>query len=160
MKTIPSLYRPCVGIVLFNKDGLIFLGKRNDVSQNSWQMPQGGIDNNEKPEDAALRELEEETGIKTVEILDHTSDWLTYDYPPLLLNRKFSNYYRGQRQLWFAMRFLGTDDEINLHTNHAEFNAWKWSNIDELVPLVVDFKKPVYREVVKKFGYLANRAAI
>ena len=160
MKTIPSLYRPCVGIVLFNKEGLIFLGKRNDVSQNSWQMPQGGIDNNEKPEDAALRELEEETGIKTVEIIDHTRDWLTYDYPPLLLNRKFSNYYRGQQQLWFAMRFLGTDDEINLHTNHAEFNEWKWSNIDELVPLVVDFKKPVYREVVKKFEYLANRAAI
>ena len=160
MRETPTLYRPCVGIVLFNKDGLIFLGKRNDVSQESWQMPQGGIDTNEKPETAALRELEEETSVKTVKIIDHTKDWLTYDYPPHLSNRNFSNYYRGQRQLWFAMRFLGADEEINLHTRHAEFNSWKWSNIDELVPLVVDFKKPVYREIVKKFRYLANRAII
>ena len=160
MKKTPTLYRPCVGIVLFNKDGLIFLGKRNDVSQESWQMPQGGIDANEKPEAAALRELEEETGVKTVKIMDHTKDWLTYDYPLQVVNRRFSNYYRGQRQLWFAMRFLGSDEEINLHTNHPEFNSWKWSNIDELVPLVVDFKKPVYREIVKKFGYLANGTGI
>ena len=160
MKKTPTLYRTCVGIVLFNKDGLIFLGKRNDVSQEYWQMPQGGIDANEKPEAAALRELEEETGVKTVEIMDHTKDWLTYDYPLQVVNRRFSNYYRGQRQLWFAMRFLGADEEINLHTNHAEFNSWKWSNIEELVPLVVDFKKPVYREIVKKFGYLANRTGI
>ena len=160
MKKIPKLYRPCVGIILFNKDGLIFLGKRNDVSQASWQMPQGGIDTNEKPETAALRELAEETGLKTVKIIDHTEDWLTYDYPRELANRKFSNYYRGQRQLWFAMRFLGNDEEINLNTKHAEFNSWKWSNINELVPLVVDFKKPVYREIVKKFGYLANGTGI
>ena len=102
-----SLYRPCVGIMLFNKDGLVFLGKRNDIARASWQMPQGGIDHNENPKAAALRELKEETGIETVEVIDFMKKWLFYDYPSTLINRNFSKYYKGQRQLWFAMRFGG-----------------------------------------------------
>ena len=155
-----SLYRPCVGIMLFNKDGLVFLGKRNDVTPASWQMPQGGIDHNENPKTAALRELKEETGIETVEVIDFMKEWLFYDYPSTLINRNFSKYYKGQQQLWFAMRFVGSEDEINLGTTYAEFSEWKWSKLDCIVPLVVDFKRPVYEELVKKYTYLTTKTSI
>jgi putative (di)nucleoside polyphosphate hydrolase len=148
-------YRPCVGIMLLNNDGHVFLGRRNDMTQKSWQMPQGGIDPNENPKTAALRELEEETGIKTVTIIDQMPQWLSYDYPLEVAKKSFSNHYRGQRQLWFVMRFMGSDDEINLHATHAEFSEWKWSKLECITSLIVDFKKPIYKVLVKKFKHLA-----
>jgi putative (di)nucleoside polyphosphate hydrolase len=146
--------------MLFNKDGLVFLGKRNDIASASWQMPQGGIDHNENPKAAALRELKEETGIETVEVIDFMKKWLFYDYPSTLINRNFSRYYKGQRQLWFAMRFVGSDDEINLGNAYAEFSEWKWYKLDCIIPLVVKFKRPVYEELVKKYAYLTTQTSI
>jgi len=147
-------YRPCVGIMLFNNDGHVFLGRRNDIAHKSWQMPQGGIESNEDPQTAALRELKEETGIKKVTIIDEMPQWLSYDYPLEIAKKSFSNHYRGQRQLWFVMRFMGSDDEINLHTKHAEFSEWKWSKLECITSLIVEFKKPIYKVLVKKFKHL------
>jgi putative (di)nucleoside polyphosphate hydrolase len=148
-------YRPCVGIMLFNNDGHVFLGRRNDITHKSWQMPQGGINLNENPKTAALRELEEETGIKSVTIIDQMPQWLSYDYPLEVAKKSFSNHYCGQRQLWFAMRFIGSDDEINLYATHAEFSEWKWSKLECITSLIVDFKKPIYKVLVKQFKHLA-----
>jgi putative (di)nucleoside polyphosphate hydrolase len=152
-------YRPCVGIMLFNQKGHVFLGRRNDMTYDSWQMPQGGIDPNEAPQTAALRELEEETGIRTVTIIDQMPRWLSYNYPLEIAKKSFSNRYRGQRQLWFIMRFDGSDDEINLHTKHAEFSEWKWSELESITSLIVDFKKPIYNILVEKFKHLATLTA-
>ena len=151
-------YRDCVGIMVLNRDGLVLVGRRNDVVAQAWQMPQGGIDTGEKPEDAALRELEEETGIRSVTIITESRSWKSYDYPPDVMKRSFANRYRGQRQMWYAMRFLGQDTEVNLHNGHAEFNAWKWTGIDTLAPGIVPFKRPVYEEVVAEFRHLAGPA--
>lgn len=144
-------YRPCVGIMLLNRAGKVFVGRRNDVAGTAWQMPQGGIDANEDPRVAALRELAEETGIRSVEVLAESSEWLTYDYPEDIARRSFAKRYRGQRQRWFAMRFLGDDREIDLHATHAEFDAWKWAEVDSLATMIVAFKRPVYQAVVRDF---------
>ncbi|MWP36336.1 RNA pyrophosphohydrolase [Rhodobacter sphaeroides] len=149
--TLP--YRPCVGIVLINREGLIFAGQRIDSPVPAWQMPQGGIDEGEKPREAALRELWEETGIpaERVEFVAKAPDWVTYDLPPELLGRVWGGKYRGQRQKWFLYRYLGTDEEVGIGTDHAEFSCWRWIGAEEMVAAIVPFKRAVYEEVVATF---------
>ncbi|TDL79375.1 RNA pyrophosphohydrolase [Palleronia sediminis] len=146
-------YRPCAGIVLVNSDGHVFAGRRIDHASGAWQMPQGGIDEGETPREAALRELEEETGIARdrVEIAGETDGWLTYDLPDDLLGRAWQGAYRGQRQKWFLMRFHGQDDEIRIATDHPEFSAWNWLSCDELLDAIVPFKRDVYSAVLAAF---------
>ena len=144
-------YRPCVGIMLLNHDGKVFVGKRIDQTVEGWQMPQGGIDPGETPERAALRELEEEIGTAKAEILFSTQGWLTYDLPPELAARIWKGKWRGQAQRWFALRFTGSDGDIDIETKHPEFGAWRWLPRAELSSLIVEFKRPVYEAVVELF---------
>ena len=146
-------YRPGVGVLLFNAKRLIFVGQRIDMAQEAWQMPQGGIDPGEVARVAALRELEEETGIAPhlVEICAETERWLRYDLPPALIGRIWQGRYRGQEQKWFAARFLGTDADIDIATAHPEFGAWRWSRADELCANAVPFKRALYEAVIAEF---------
>jgi putative (di)nucleoside polyphosphate hydrolase len=146
-------YRPCVGITLINTAGQIFAGQRLDSTAAAWQMPQGGIDDGEKPREAALRELWEETGVTAdlVEFVGKTQGWVTYDLPPELLGKVWGGKYRGQRQKWFLFRYLGTDDQVNIATTHAEFARWKWISAQEMVAAIVPFKRTVYDAVVAQF---------
>ena len=153
-------YRPCVGVMLINAEGRIFAGQRRDSDSDSpaWQMPQGGIDDGEKPRAAALRELWEETGITAdrVDFIAKAHHWVTYDLPPELLGKVWGGKYRGQRQRWFLYRFLGTDDDINIATEHPEFSKWRWVAAAEMLAAIVPFKRAVYEQVVTAFrGYLA-----
>ncbi len=147
-------YRRNVGIVLANPRGLVFAGQRLDNPGDAWQMPQGGIDEGEAPEAAALRELEEETGVSPdlVRIEASSRDWLTYDLPPDLVARIWKGRYRGQRQMWYLMRFLGDDGAIDIRTAHPEFSAWRWMAPDELIGRIVPFKRDVYRAVFEEFA--------
>lgn len=146
-------YRPCVGVVLFNAKRRVFVGRRIDMLQEAWQMPQGGIDRGEAPRDTALRELEEETGVPPhlVELRAETERWLRYDLPLELIGRVWQGRYRGQEQKWFAARFLGTDADINIATAHPEFSAWRWSRTDELCANAVPFKRALYEAVIAEF---------
>ncbi|HEY4113385.1 MAG TPA: RNA pyrophosphohydrolase [Rhizomicrobium sp.] len=152
-------YRPCVGVMLLNRDGLVFVGKRLDQTIEGWQMPQGGIDDGETPEQAALRELEEEIGTRNATLLRAYPDWLAYDLPPHLLGIALRGRYRGQRQKWLAMRFLGDDSEINVKTAEPEFEDWKWLAIEALPRMIVPFKRDTYRQVIAAFRDLAGPAA-
>jgi putative (di)nucleoside polyphosphate hydrolase len=150
-------YRPCVGLMLMNDQGQIFVGQRNDRFEDAWQMPQGGVDKGEDPRDAALRELWEETGVTgdLVEIVAETEGWLPYDLPHDIVPKIWKGRFRGQEQKWFLMRFLGTDDQIDIQTDHPEFTRWKWQDSDRLIAEIVPFKREVYERVMEAFrGYL------
>lgn len=154
-------YRACVGIMVFNAAGHIWVGRRADMPGDAegpgtwWQMPQGGIDDGEDARTAALRELREETAITSVEMVGETRDWLFYDLPPDLVGKAWGGRYRGQRQKWFAARFLGDDAEVNINPPpgaQKEFESWRWAPLTELTTIVVPFKREVYRAVVAELG--------
>jgi putative (di)nucleoside polyphosphate hydrolase len=151
----PKLYRPNVGLALFQRDGLVFLGKRVATEgPYQWQMPQGGVDRGEKPYDAAIRELEEEIGVRAehVDLLEETPDWLYYEFPiDVRTKMKPRGRYLGQRQKWFALRFKGRDADIRLDTHTPEFSDWRWAALDTAPGLVIPFKRPTYEEVVRRF---------
>lgn len=152
-------YRLCVGIALLNQAGHVFVGHRiNSTEDVHWQMPQGGIDEGESPIEAALRELEEETGARQAEILRESADWYSYDIPMEILRRSTRTRYRGQKQKWFAMRHLGGNADINIATAHPEFDDWKWVPLPQVVELIVPFKRGVYERVVEEFLPLTESA--
>ncbi|WP_374271778.1 RNA pyrophosphohydrolase [Paenirhodobacter enshiensis] len=146
-------YRRNVGIVLMNREGLIFAAQRLDSEIPAWQMPQGGIDEGEKPKAAALRELWEETGITEdlVVKLAKTGKWVTYDLPDTLVGKVWGGKYRGQKQKWFLFRFNGQDSDVNLNTEHPEFSAWAWKPWTEILESIVPFKRMVYAQVFNEF---------
>ena len=148
--------RSGVGIVVLNKENKVFVAKRIDNPKNFWQMPQGGIDEGEDFLKAAYRELEEETSIKNVKLIKELDGTITYELPDRLLGLIWKGKYRGQKQKWFLMRFVGSDSEINIKTKHPEFLEWKWVELDKITDLVVDFKLHVYKEVKDKVKKILN----
>lgn len=155
----PAGYRPCVGAAVFNDDGDVFVGCRAEIEPNddfAWQMPQGGLDQGEDPEEGVRRELYEETGIRTVELIGRHDKWLTYDFPPEVLGRRFKNF-KGQAQLWFAFGFTGDVDEIDLETHgEPEFQQWNWVPLTRIPSLIVPFKRDVYASIVGAFESVAE----
>ena len=151
-KTLPL--RTGVGIVVLNKKNKVFVGKRIDNPKNFWQMPQGGVNQNENLLQAAKRELEEETGIKSVELVKELKEWLQYDIPKSLLGKIWKGKYRGQNQKWFIMNFIGKDDEININTKNPEFLDWKWITISELPRIAVSFKVELYKKIKEELESL------
>ncbi len=156
-------YRPCVGIALFNRQGLVWTGRRKAdgdeaTESHRWQMPQGGIDPGEDPRTAVFRELHEETGTRDAQIIGEIEDWLTYDLPEAVIRRKRFTH-RGQRQKWFALLFTGTDDGFDLHVHEPEFDIWRWTELTSLPDLIIPFKRPVYERVVAEFRPIARRLA-
>lgn len=149
-------YRPCVGVMLFNARGQVFVGKRLDQTVEGWQMPQGGIDEGEEPRQAALRELSEEIGTDKAQIVGEMAQWLTYDLPPHLVGIAFHGKFKGQRQKWFALQFLGEDRDIDLFAHEPEFSDWKWVDIAALESLIVPFKRDTYKAVIAAFGDLVR----
>jgi putative (di)nucleoside polyphosphate hydrolase len=161
--TLP--YRPCVGMMVFNKKGLVFIGRRTDGPEHVdethvWQMPQGGVDSKEDPWPAALRELYEETNITSVEKLAESKEWYSYDIPREIVGKAWKGKYRGQTQKWYALRFTGKEAEIDVKNpaggHKPEFVEWRWEKIERLPKLVVPFKRPVYEKVVEEFGEFAK----
>ena len=148
--------RSGVGIVVLNKENKVFVAKRIDNPKNFWQMPQGGVDEGEDFLKAAYRELEEETSIKNVKLIKELDGTITYELPDRLLGLIWKGKYRGQKQKWFLMRFVGMDNEINIKTKHPEFLEWKWVDLDKITDLVVDFKLHVYKEVKDKVKKIVN----
>jgi putative (di)nucleoside polyphosphate hydrolase len=158
-------YRPCVGIMVLNRQGLVFIGdRRKDATpehvdgSHSWQMPQGGLDKGEDPEKAARRELAEETGIVSVSLLAEAPEWYSYDLPPDVALQSWKGRYRGQTQKWFAYRFEGDEREIDVRSppggHRPEFSAWRWERMERLPALIIPFKRPVYEQVVAAFRHL------
>lgn len=162
MKDFEDLpYRPCVGLAVFNADGRVFIGRRLGGPEHvddthAWQMPQGGIDDDEDPFEAALRELYEETSIRSIRRLGETDGWLRYDIPRDIAGQAWKGKYRGQKQKWYALRFTGDEEEIDIATpggggHKPEFVEWRWENLERTPELIVPFKRRVYDEVVKAF---------
>ena len=149
-------YRSGVGIVVLNKKNKVFVARRIDNPKNFWQMPQGGVDKNEDFLTAAFRELDEETSIKSVELIKELDGFITYNLPDRLLGIIWKGKYKGQTQKWFVMRFIGEDSEININTKHPEFLEWKWVELSEITKLVVNFKLDLYQEVQKKVEKIIN----
>jgi putative (di)nucleoside polyphosphate hydrolase len=159
-------YRPAVGIMLLNRQGLVFIGRRRkhrreiDAGGHAWQMPQGGIDEGEEAYDAARRELYEETNITSTSLLAESPDWYTYDLPQELTKTSWKGRFQGQRQKWFALRFEGDESEIDISAPaggaHPEFDAWRWEKMDRLPDLVIPFKRPVYERVIEDFRHLVE----
>jgi putative (di)nucleoside polyphosphate hydrolase len=147
-------YRPAVGVMLINPERRVWVGQRRDNSLEAWQMPQGGLDEGEEPLEGALRELEEETGIarRLVELVAQAKEELRYDLPADLIGKVWKEPWRGQRQTWFLMRFLGDDGDVNLETPEPEFRAWKWAEPAELPSLIVPFKQKLYEDVLAAFA--------
>ena len=155
-----ALYRPNVGVVLFNRQGRVWLGRRvNTPGPHNWQFPQGGVDKGEDVQTAALRELQEETGVVSVAYLGRTEDWIVYDFPEGYKGSKIAKGWRGQKQVWFAYRFTGHDAEVNLKAHHhIEFDAWRWADLEEAPQIVVPFKRKAYDTVVEAFRKFAEPA--
>ena len=153
MKSNPKDYRPNVGMMIINQKKEIFVGKRIDHPSNFWQMPQGGIDAQEIPSIAALREMNEEVGIKKnkVDLLTESKDWYYYSIPSDLAKTLWKGKFKGQRQKWFLYKFKGTENDINIHTEHPEFSDYKWVTKDFLVPNIVPFKKEIYKKLLLEF---------
>ena len=147
-------YRPCVGVMLLNAEGQVFVGQRKDRDTDAWQMPQGGIDPGETPQQAALRELWEETGVTAdlVEVIAESEGWMAYDLPHDIVPRIWKGRFRGQEQKWVLMRFQGADDQVNIQTEHPEFTEWRWQPVDQLVACIVPFKREVYERVLEAFA--------
>ena len=154
LKKLPL--RSGVGIVVLNKDNKVFVARRIDNPKNFWQMPQGGVNEGEDFLSAAYRELKEETSMSKVKLLKEINEMTTYELPDNLLGIIWKGKYKGQRQKWFLMRYLGSDEEINLQTNNPEFLDWKWIDIDLLTDVVVDFKLNVYKEIKEKIKKIIN----
>ena len=148
--------RKGVGIIVLNKNNEVFVGKRRDNPIDKWQMPQGGIDLNESPLDAMKRELVEETSITQIKILKEIKNWLEYELPPNLLGKIWKGKFRGQKQKWFIVRFIGNENEINLNTKHPEFIEWKWIDYKSLTDVIVDFKKDVYKKLKSELRIFLN----
>ena len=146
--------RTGVGIILLNHENKIFVGKRIDNPKNFWQMPQGGVNQNENFLQAAKRELEEETGIKSVELVKELNEWLGYDLPENLLGKVLEGKYRGQKQKWFIMKFVGKDNEINVKTKNPEFLDWKWIENSKLPSIAVSFKVDLYKKLKEELNFL------
>ena len=146
--------RQGVGIIVLNKKNEVFVGKRKDNPVDKWQMPQGGIDINETPFNAMKRELAEETSIRNIKVVKEIENWLEYELPQNLLGKIWKGKFRGQKQKWYIVKFIGNDNEINIKTKHPEFIEWKWIDYDLLPEVIVDFKKDVYKKLkveLKKF---------
>lgn len=145
-------YRSGVGIILLNRRGEVFVGRRNDVDGEAWQLPQGGIDGDESPRDAASRELREEIGTDKAEVIAESRGWFSYDVPADLARKAWGGRWKGQRQKWFVMSFRGEDADIELSSEHAEFDAWKWVRPSELPALAAPFKRKLYEKLVGEFA--------
>jgi putative (di)nucleoside polyphosphate hydrolase len=151
------LYRRGVGMMLLNAENKIFVGQRRDSKEAAWQMPQGGISPHEEADQAMLRELEEEIGTRNVEILVKSKSWYKYDLPLEIASRLWGGKYKGQQQIWYALRFRGEDTDINIHTYHPEFRSWKWIDKSELLDLIVPFKRKLYEQVLEDlWGYVGG----
>ena len=154
-------YRPCVGVMLLNAQGLVWIGRRFEKQNDDgigkwWQMPQGGIDEGEDPAKAVIRELYEETAVTNAHIIAESPSWYNYDLPEHLIGKSWGGKYRGQKQKWFALKFTGLDTEINLKPpgHKQEFDEWRWAKMDEMLELIIPFKREVYVDVIAAFRHL------